>query len=36
MILKKHQNNNFDYGNKAFRDIKTYFSHTPLKFHVLE
>jgi hypothetical protein len=34
--LKKHQNNNSDYGNKAFPDIKTYFFHTPLKLHVLE
>jgi hypothetical protein len=35
-MIKKHQNNNFDYGNKAFSKIKTYFSHIPLKFHVLE
>jgi hypothetical protein len=34
--LKKHQNNNSEYGNKAFPEIKTYFSHIPLKFHVME
>jgi len=35
MIKKKHQNNNSDYGNKVFPEIKTYFSHSPLKLHVL-
>jgi len=33
---KKHQNNNYDYGNKAFPKIQTYLFHTPLKLHVLE
>jgi hypothetical protein len=35
-MIKKRQINNFDYGNKTFPKIKTYFSHTPLKLHVLE
>jgi hypothetical protein len=35
-MIKKHQHNNSDYGNESFSKIKTYFSHTPLKFHVLE
>jgi hypothetical protein len=35
-MIIKNQSNNFDYGNKVFLEIKTYFFHTPLKFHVLE
>jgi hypothetical protein len=27
---------NYDYGNKAFLEIKVYFSHIPLKLHVLQ
>jgi hypothetical protein len=34
-MIKEQQNNNYDYGNKFFPEIKTYFSHMPLKFHVL-
>jgi hypothetical protein len=34
-MIKKSKKN-YDYGNKTFLEIKTYFSHTPLKFHVLE
>jgi hypothetical protein len=35
-MIKKHQNNNSDYGNKTFPKIKTYFTHIPLKLHILE
>jgi hypothetical protein len=35
-MIKKHQNNNYDYGNKVFLETKTYFSHIPLKLHILE
>jgi hypothetical protein len=35
-MIEKHQNNNYDYGNKALLEIKTYLSHIPLKLHILE
>jgi hypothetical protein len=33
---KKNQNNNSNYGNKAFLEIKTYLSYIPLKLYVLQ
>jgi hypothetical protein len=35
-MIKTNQNNNSNYGNKTFPEIKTYLSHIPLKIHVLE
>ncbi len=35
-MIKKHQNNNSNYGNITFLEIKTYFPRTPLKLHVLQ
>jgi hypothetical protein len=35
-MINKHQNNNFDYGDKPSLEIKTYFFHIPLKLHVLQ
>jgi len=34
-MIKKNINS-YNYGNKDFSKIKTYFSHIPLKFHALE
>jgi hypothetical protein len=35
-MIKTQKQQNSDYGNKAFPKIKVYFSHTPLKLHVLQ
>jgi hypothetical protein len=35
MINKKNKNNNSNYRNKTFLEIKTCFSYTPLKLYVL-
>jgi hypothetical protein len=35
-MINKHQNNNYDYGNKKIPKFKRYLSHIPLKLYVLE
>jgi hypothetical protein len=35
-MIKTSKTTNSDYGNKVFPEIKVFFSHTPLKLHVLQ